>query len=351
MVDRAKPSTSSAVYDNVLGSYGDKEPVYDLVEIPEHFGPVSLIVDSAKVKAFAYSIDDYCPWYFRGSPFGRPIGHAGVLANDLLQLFTLMYDPSRVIGLHTEEELWFEHPVFVGERVTLEGAYIEKVQRRGQGYVVMEASARGEDGRLILRHRGSEIMRTVPGLVAGRRGADVVRQKVTATFRTDLPFVGRVDRDTPSGTPLRPLSLRLTQPQMSVFSRCGEYVRNVHNDLDRARAAGLERPIIQGQQLVCVFARLLTRVYGSAWFTTGRLHVKFLSPVYAGEVVTVHGVVAEPLAGSTAPGEVVTEVWLRNQGNEVAAVGWAHARPGPIEASTIGTHLRDAPDDAGSEPW
>lgn len=314
---------------NVLGVYGSEEPLYEPITVPEQFGPVQVTVDSDKVKQFAYITDDYQDWHFSASPFGRPVGHAAILANDLLQLFTTKYNPSNVVGLHTEEMLWFDNPVFVGERVSLEAAYVEKFERRGQGYVVMEATARGEDGRTVLRHRGWEIMRTVPGEVAGRQSAGAGGPRVQGNFRTDVGFADSVDYQTAAGTPLRPLHYRVSPAQVSLFSRAGEYVRNIHNDMEKATGAGLDRPLIQGQQLVCLLSRLLTRACGPAWFSTGYIHVKFLKPVLVGEVITVHGKVVAPGASGGAIDEVALEVWVRNANNEMAAAGWAHARPVP----------------------
>jgi acyl dehydratase len=316
---------------NVLGIYGSREPLYELVEIPEKFGPVELTVDREKIQQFAYITDDHNAWHFYRSPFGPPVAHAAVLANDLLQLFTLTYDPSRVVGLHTEEMLWFESPVFADEQVRLEGSYVEKFHRRGQGYVVMEATARGSDGRVLVRHRGWEIMRTVPGDIAGRESATPTARRVEGKFRSDVGFAQRVDGHTPTGTPLQPLHYHVTPAQVSVFSRAGEYVRNIHNDMEKSREAGLDRPLIQGQHVVCLFSRLLTRAFGAAWFTTGWLHVKFLKPIFVGEVITVQGSVVGSAADRGSAGEVEVEVWARNAHNEMAVAGWARARPQPFD--------------------
>ncbi len=319
---------------NVLGIYGSREPLYELVEVPEKFGPVELSVDREKIQQFAYITDDYNGWHFYRSPFGPPVGHAAVLANDLLQLFTLTYDPSRVVGLHTEEMLWFEKPVFADELVTLEGSYVEKFQRRGQGYVVMEATARGADDRILVRHRGWEIMRTVPGDIAGRESAKSSARRVEGNFRTDLGFAQRVDQETPPGKALKPLHYHVTPSQVSLFSRAGEYVRNIHNDLEKSKEAGLDRPLIQGQHVVCLFSRLLTQAFGAAWFTTGWLHVKFLKPIFVGEVITVQGCVVGSAADGGSAGEVELEVWARNARDEMAVAGWARARPQTLETRT-----------------
>ena len=99
---------------------------YENIVLGEDFGPIEEVVDEYKVKKFAFMMDDYNPWCFGDSPFGKRIGHAGILANDLLQLFTQVYDANTVVGLHTQEELWFVNPIFVGERARLYGKYVEK---------------------------------------------------------------------------------------------------------------------------------------------------------------------------------------------------------------------------------
>lgn len=148
---------------------GLKAPVFENIDLPEEFGPVSVRVDDHKIKRYAFSQDDYLDWAINdGSPFGGRIGHAALLANDILQLFTLTYAASEVVGLHIEEQLWFNSPIRLGEIATMSAKYVDAYTQRGQGCVVMEGEAHGEDGRSIIRHRGIEILRTVPGDLVGR---------------------------------------------------------------------------------------------------------------------------------------------------------------------------------------
>lgn len=305
-----------------------KAPTYEQIEIPEQFGPIQVLVDDLKVKRFAFTQDDYKPWYLDSSPFGYRIGHAALLANDLLQLFTLRYAASQVVGLHTEEELWFEHPVRVGNTVVLEGRYVERFERRGQGYVVMEAEARDTNGRVLVRHRGTEIMRTVPGSVAGRSSAEVAdSRRVTGEYDADQPLLGTVEsssiRAPVPGTGLIPLVKEITQEQMSVFSRCGEYVCNIHNDLTIAREGGLTGPIVQGQQQVCYLVELLTRVFGARWFTDGWVRCKFLRPVSAFETISAAGVIRAVNEDDSSFRTIDLDVWIRRSDGSLAAVGWA----------------------------
>lgn len=319
---------------------GLKEPVYEQIEIPEQFGPVDVLVDDLKIKRFAFVADDFGDWYLKGSPWGPRIGQPGLLANDLLQLFTTRYAPSRVVGLHTVEELWWEQPVRLGEVVRLSGRYTDRYELRGQGSVVMEAEARDRDGTLLVRHRGVEIMRTVPGEVGGRGsasgGSDAADRRVTGEHDASLPLVERLDRDAVAGQGLTPLTKEVTFEQMAVFSRLGEFVRNIHNDLQKAREeAQLDVPIVQGQQQVCYLAERAALALGASWFTTGHLKAKFLRPVRAFETIDVAGAVRE-VARSERGTRVDLDLWIRDGDGRLVTVAWADGellRPGPVSRS------------------
>lgn len=296
---------------------GRKEPLFENLDIPEKLGPVTVCVDDHKIKRFAFTQDDHHPWHLDASPFdGRRIGHAALLGNDLVQLFTTVYAASRVVGLHSEEQLWFDSPVFIDEAVTLEGTYTEAFERRGQGYVVMDATATGEDGRSILRHRGVEILRTRPGDVAGRGSAKPSAGQITG----EVPeYAQEFDRLAPNGGQvLSPLAKTFTTEQTAVFSRIGEYVRNIHNDLELARKSGLRVPIVQGQQQYALLAELLTRTFGTSLFGGGRLRVKFLNTVDVHESIEAGGIITEVGADT-----VRLQVWVRKSNGALSAVGWA----------------------------
>ncbi|MFI6347845.1 hypothetical protein [Streptomyces sp. NPDC050560] len=337
---------------------GLKEPVFENLEIPEKLGPATVLVDDHKIKRYAFTQDDYHPWHFTDSPFGGRIGHAALLSNDLVQLFTTRYAASRTVGLHTEEQLWFDGPARLGDEVTLEGTYVESYTRRGQDYVVMEATATGPGGRSVLRHRGVEILRTRPGDVVGRamsgsgdggaagdgagdgggagrgeRAGGAGGGRVDGSFDPALPTARVADPATlVPGAPLPTREATVTQEQASVFSRCGEYVRNVHDDLAIAREGGLRIPIVQGQQQCGLVTAVLTRFFGAPFFTGGWLRVKFVQPVEVFEPLVVGGVVKrveQVAAGGTA---VDTEVWVRRADGRLSTVGWASCTVPPTPA-------------------
>ena len=304
---------------------GLKEPLFENITIPEHFGPVEVLIDEPKVRRFAFTQDDFNPWYFGQGPTERPIAPPAIVANDLLQLFTTKYAPSRVVGLHTDEELWFNRPIYVGETLTLSGRYVETMERRGQGCVVMDAEARDRDGDIVVRHHGIEIMRTAPGVVAGRSSAPTTPdRRVTGEWDHGLPSALLVGSDAVPGMRLAPLIKEITFEQMAVFSRIGEFVTNIHNSLEYARSAGLALPIVQGQQLVCHVSELLAERFGLPWFSTGWLNVKFLKPVAAFEKVVVSGVVRGVDKWTNTDVKTDVDIWISRADGSFAGVGWAN---------------------------
>jgi acyl dehydratase len=295
---------------------------YENIVLNEDFGPIHEMVDDYKIKKFAFMMDDYHAWYFGESPFGKRIGHAGILANDLLQLFTQVYDPQTVVGLHTQEEIWFVNPVSCGERARLHGRYVEKYERRGKGYAVMEADARGEDGRILLRHRGVEILHIEPGPVVGKATAEPPEQRVSGTYRQDVPPVTRAAAGIAPGTPLVPLVKQVFQDQIAVFSLVGKHLRNIHTDIEVARRAGLKNTLAQGMMEFIYTTELLTGFFGAAWFTSGWQKMKFIRPVYSSEQLTARGVVTgESPEGSGT--RVALEVWVEDASGAMTAAGWA----------------------------
>ncbi|MFC4009312.1 hypothetical protein ACFOY2_18920 [Nonomuraea purpurea] len=303
-----------------LPGAGKKEARYELVEIPEPLGPVRVVLDEAKIRSYAFSQDDYGSWYFGPSPFGGPVAHPLALANDLLFLFYDKYDGNTAQGLHTHERLDFHNPAFAGEQVTVTGAYVEKYERRGNGYVVLEAEARGEDGRLLVSHRGVEIMRVVAGNVVGRGSATPGGRRVGGQARADLPVAARAAHGLERLAPLPPLAKRFTQDQMNVFSWAGQHYSNVHTSIRRAADSGLDRTIIQAQQQTGLITRAMTEFFGASWFTTGRLDLRFVAPAYCGDTLTVRGAVLEE-----SDGRLELEVWVDKDGGGRTALGWASA--------------------------
>ncbi|MCI2418435.1 hypothetical protein MOQ72_13435 [Saccharopolyspora sp. K220] len=299
---------------------GTKEAVFENIEIPERFGPFEVVVDERMVKNYAFAQDD-ASWLV--DEHGRPAAHPAVLSNELLFLFYSVYDGNTAQGLHTHEDLSFHSLIRIGEKVTLSGQYVATFTRRGKGYVVMEAEARGDDGRLLIRHRGTEIMRVRAADVVGRATASRPSRVVTGE-QLDVEPASKASFDLAERTPIVPVTKQISQEQMYVFSWGGRGFSNIHTDLAGARRSGMDRTVAQAMQQVGYLAQMLTAFHGAAWITDGHLSVKFVHPFYVEDEVTAQGAVLGSV-DHEGRRHLESEVWVENQHGEKTAVGWAHA--------------------------
>src|SRR5258706_1809686 len=82
---------------------------------------------------------------------------------------------------------------------------------------------------------------------------------------------------------MRELSIaRLLAFSGGVLASTGWPAKNLHTDPHKAAEAGLPAPIASGVQCEGDIIRLMTEVFGNAWFAHGKLHVKYPRPVLAG---------------------------------------------------------------------
>ena len=300
---------------------GTKTALFENIEIGEQFGPFEITVDDRLVRNYVFAQDD--PAAAALTHDGAPAVHPAVLCNELLFLFYANYDGNTAEGLHTHEDIGFHSPIRIGETVTIGGRYVEAYERRGQGYVVMEAEAHGEDGRPLVTRRGTEIMHTRAADVVGGSRAPAPARAVTGETLDAAP-AERAAADLPGRTPVTPAATRISQEQMYVFSWGGRGFSNIHTDAAGARKVGMDRTVAQAMQQVGYLSRMCTAFYGPSFVTGGNLSVKFINPFYVDDLVTARGAVLGPV-DHDGDRHLETEVWVANEAGLKTAVGWAHA--------------------------
>jgi acyl dehydratase len=98
--------------------------------------------------------------------------------------------------------------------------------------------------------------------------------------------------------------------------------RSIHTDEAWARAKGFRAPLAQGMMSTAYVSEMMTRFLGAGFVKGGKISMSFIQPVFAGDRLTVHGVVKEKRAEGAAT-RVVVDVWCENQDGEKTAVGTA----------------------------
>lgn len=301
---------------------GLKEPTYENVVVGERFGPVVLPLTPYRALRYDFIMGGVNALADETGVSGRPLAHPGSFSNELFEIYTIDYSASAIVGLHASEEIWLERPAEIGDELTLEGEFVDKYEKRGQGYAVVRAEARDQEGRLVARRLGTEIMRTVPGNVVGRKAAGKSEKRIDTTLDRSGRRVEAGSRELLPGDWFELEPRLVTFEQAALYSRFGEYVTSIHGSLDAARAAGLAVPIVQGQQQMCLLIDSLLALIGPQFHAGGHVAAKFISPVRVFSELSFQGRVVEE---ADDPAAVRIECWLSDETGRtvtVANVDW-----------------------------
>jgi acyl dehydratase len=127
------------------------------------------------------------------------------------------------------------------------------------------------------------------------------------------------------GAKLTPVTRNVTNEKMIEFEKCvWDRGRNSHSDINAAKADGISRTIASGQNQMAFLHELLELNFGDSWVYGGKISVRYIHPVYAGDKLTVNGIVTELIDHDGKPG-VALQVWCENQDGVKTSAGTARA--------------------------
>jgi acyl dehydratase len=136
------------------------------------------------------------------------------------------------------------------------------------------------------------------------------------------------------GAELPSLTKEISQRKIDAFS--GVRPRSIHTDEAWAKAKGFRAPLAQAMMSTAYVSELMTRLLGSGFVKGGTMSMAFIKPVFAGDRLTVHGVIKDKRAEDGVT-RVVVEVWCENQHGEKTAVGTAS---GTVPPPSLTAHPR-----------
>lgn len=110
---------------------------------------------------------------------------------------------------------------------------------------------------------------------------------------------------------------------------------NSHNDSAAAQRDGLVTTIASGQNQMAFVHELMERNFGDSWVFGGKISVRYIHPVYAGDTITAHGTVTG-IADTDGRPLIALEIWCENQHGQKTAAGRAEAAPPLDRMSWLG---------------
>jgi acyl dehydratase len=123
-----------------------------------------------------------------------------------------------------------------------------------------------------------------------------------------------------AGQSLPSLVKDVSQRRIDVYS--GVRPRSIHSDEAFAREKGFRTCLAQGMMSTAYVSEMMVKLLGPRFASGGTLSMAFIKPAYAGDRLTVRGVVKDKQSDNGAT-RVVVEVWVENQDGEKTAVGHA----------------------------
>jgi len=127
------------------------------------------------------------------------------------------------------------------------------------------------------------------------------------------------------GDRLDPVTHEVTEEKMIEFEKCvWDRGRNSHSDINAAKADGIQRTIASGQNQMAFLHELMERNFGDAWVYGGKISVRYIHPVYAGDHLTAHGLVTEIGEVDGRP-RVTLQLWCENVSERKTSAGTASA--------------------------
>ena len=111
-------------------------------------------------------------------------------------------------------------------------------------------------------------------------------------------------------------------PQRKIDAYSGVRPSSIHSDEAWARKKGFPAPLAQAMMSTAYVSELMTRFVGAGFVKGGTMSMTFVKPVYAGDRLSVHGVVKEKRVEGDRT-RVIVEVWCENQTGQKTAIGTA----------------------------
>jgi acyl dehydratase len=112
----------------------------------------------------------------------------------------------------------------------------------------------------------------------------------------------------------------VTLEQVEQYARASGDFNPIHMDADFAAGAQFGTRIVHGMMVAATISEMMTSAFGGAWLNTGRMKIRFKSPVYPGDRITALGRV-KSVRETEGGSEIACSVQITRGSGEVAITG------------------------------
>ena len=213
------------------------------------------------------------------------------------------------LWMRQEWELF--EPLTPGRTYTATAQITDIYPKRNRSVVRYEVELRADSGELAVRtrHHQSYLLDQQDGQL---------------TFRDPKAKQGARRFVVPQGKPFGPLERVIS---LEMCDRFFHGDANYHTNREESKKLGFGDVVIGGRMTMAYAAHILEERFGTAWWTSGRLDMKFTNPVWPNETVIARGVMTGPLQDEKEePERTGAFVWLAKPDETVVLVATASVR-------------------------
>ncbi len=204
--------------------------------------------------------------------------------------------------LWMRQEWEFHMPMTMGQSYEATGSITDIYQRRDRKVVQYAVELRHASGDLALssQHHQSFLLEQQSGKVK---------------FRDPKAKPGARKFTIPEGDPFGALERTITLEMCDIFWR-GD--KNYHTHRESSEKLGFRDVVVGGRMTMPYATHILEERYGAAWWSSGRLDIKFTNPVWLDDTVIARGVELGAMEGD--PDRTAAFVWLTKPDDTVVLV-------------------------------
>ena len=193
-------------------------------------------------------------------------------------------------------------PMEMGQDYESTGTITDIYEKRDRNVVQYAVELRDASGNLVLRTQHHQ------SFLLDRQSQDV-------KFRDPKAKPGARKFIMPDGDPFGSLERTITLDMCDVF---WEGDKNYHSNRIESEKLGFRDVVVGGRMTMPYAAHILEERYGAAWWTSGRLDIKFTNPVWLDDTLVARGVELGPMEDD--PGRTAVFVWLAKPDETVVLI-------------------------------
>ncbi len=130
---------------------------YKNVNIGDSLEPVTVKITPDSVKNYGALMDDLNSYYSDNPDFGGPVVHSSFASILIFRLFNERFPPEPG-GIHARQEFDFRQPMRIGMQVKISGKIVDKYEKKGRKYVIIEIRIEDDDGNAMVTGRTYSIV-------------------------------------------------------------------------------------------------------------------------------------------------------------------------------------------------